>query len=190
MKRIGITGLIGSGKSVVSKILILNHISVYDSDKNAKRIMTEDPAVKEEIKKCLGNNSYRGQELDRTFIAGIIFNNKEKLEELNHIVHPAVWKDFENWSKKEERNDAKAVAFESAIMYKSGLNKKFDTIWIVKSTLENRINRACKRDHTNPEKIKERIKNQTEPIDSQANIIYNDEKISLIEQVKSLIEKL
>ena len=188
MKFIGITGGIGSGKSVVSGLLTLEGIDVYDSDSNAKRIIKDSPEVKAQITQLLGSGAYDSSgELNKPYIAEKIFADKSLLASMNSIVHPAVWDHYVAWSQKKEKEGKQATAFESAILYESGLYSHFDQIWWVEAPLELRIERACRRDNASREKIEARIRNQ-KPAPQQADaVIWNDDCHSLIEQVHNLV---
>lgn len=191
MKKIGITGGIGSGKSVVSQILRISGIPVYDSDSRAKAIQVENKEVIASVKALLGENSYNEDgSLNKPFIAQKIFGDKELLAQMNAIVHPAVRQDFNNWAKIQEEKGAKAIGMESALLYQAGLEKTVDEVWVVDAPLKLRISRAIKRDNANREQIEARIRNQRNEWPNSAKVIYNDEKESLIKQVLKRLGEL
>ena len=182
MKIIGITGGIGSGKSVVSRILNTRGIPVYDCDKNAKRLEEEDLNVVDSIKAAFGEDSYMAGKLNKQYLAKKIFGDKKNLETMNNIVHPAVRKDFAQWCDKNKANGVKIVGIESAILSESSIDKIVDSVWVVTAPLETRIERACKRDKAKREDIENRIINQKESAGDV--IILNDDEHSLIMQIE------
>ena len=99
-KLIGITGGIGAGKSTVSKICKHLGFKVYNSDDRAKEIVSEDSNIKKRIISLFGNNVYKNGVLDRKFLSDKIFNDKGSLQNINSIIHPAVKKDFNNFSRR------------------------------------------------------------------------------------------
>ena len=123
MKSIGLTGGIGSGKSTVSKILINHNIPVYDSDNRAKFLMNSSFKLKEMIVKSFGKDSYVKNELNKSYISKIVFNNELKLKKINSLVHPFVHKDFGDWKKS---IFSKYVIFESALIFETGSYKLND----------------------------------------------------------------
>ena len=185
--KIGITGGIGCGKSVVSKLLRIEGIDVYDSDTHAKSLLSNDIEIRNNVIALIGKDAYTGAEPNKKIIAQKIFNDKSLLTRMNAIIHPRVWNDFIKWSNRQEKNGKNFCGFESAIIYQSGLSSKMDKIWIITAPLDIRIKRACQRDNTQIDKIKERIANQQEISDDKAEIIVNDEEHSLMEQVQQIL---
>lgn len=189
MKRIAITGGIGSGKSVVSSVLRIMGFQVYDCDSEAKRIMNCSARLKRELCEGFGSDAVVGNAINRPYISSIVFNNKEALNKLNSIVHPYVYKDFDEWSK------TKDFAFvETAILVESGMDKIVDDIWIVDAPEDMRIKRVMKRNGLSEEEVIARIKSQN-MIDSNlpgktVSIILNDDKTSIISQVTNLVRGL
>jgi len=156
--KVGLTGGIGSGKSFVAKIFELYRIPVYYADKEAKRLMYRDPKLKALIKDLLGNKSYhRNGRLNRAFVADKIFNDKSLLKKINGLVHPAVRRDFENWTTEQS---TPYVLEESAILFENKLNKGFDKIILVIADKAVRINRVMRRDNISQTQVESRIKNQ------------------------------
>ena len=162
MKTIGLTGGIGSGKSTVSKILLYHNIPVYDSDLKAKKLMNSSNELKEMIIKYFGKNSYQDNELNKSYISNIIFNNQIKIDKINSLVHPFVFRDFNNWKKN---ITSKYIIFESALIFETGSYKNNDFNILVVSDLNERIKRVIRRDRVKEKDVLVRIKNQ-----------WNDEK--------------
>ncbi len=157
MRNIGLTGGIGSGKSTVSKMLLSRNIPVYDSDSKAKILMNSSEEIREKIIKYFGNDSYVNNELNKKYISNIIFNNKSEIKKINSLVHPIVYKDFEEWKKNIVSN---YIIFESALIFETGFYKKNDFNILVVSDLENRIKRVMIRDGLKENDVLMRIKNQ------------------------------
>ena len=164
MIQVGITGGIGSGKSTISRIFSNLGIPVYNSDIEAKRISNTDPEVIAQITQEFGSESYTLDGLNREFLAKQVFQNTEKLEILNGIIHPAVGKDYSNWVKAQQ-GKANYVLKEAAILFESGAYRGLDRVILVSAPVDQRINRVVNRDKVAKEEVMRRIKNQ-----------WNDEK--------------
>ncbi len=191
MKKIGITGGIGSGKSIISHILRIMGYSVYDSDSWAKKLMNSNPKIQTALTAKFGQETYIDNKLNRQFLAKQIFNNKENLNFVNSIVHPIVQKHFLEWAQNQKSN---LVFIESAILFSSGFNKILDKIIFTDAPQKIRIQRTQKRDNTSTEAIIDRINNQTND-ETQAKlhadfIIINDNKTIIISQIISLLDTL
>ena len=158
--RIGITGGMGAGKSTVCKIFSQIGISIYDADSRAKWLMNNNLELKEAIRKSFGWDSYtRKDDLNRDYLAKVVFNNEEKLKNLNSIVHPAVMKDFELWTQ--EHKDEPYSLKEAALLFESDSYKNLHKVIVINSPIETRIERVVKRDHVKREDVLKRIENQS-----------------------------
>lgn len=157
MKIIGLTGGIGSGKSTIAKWFLEKGIPVYDSDFEAKKLMNENPEIRKQLIELFGEKVYLNNELNRKFIASRVFENKDLLEQLNQIVHPAVFKDFRNWVQNQ---NAPFVIKEAAVLFESGGYKDCDLIVLVVANEEVRIQRVMQRDQISRENVLNRIQNQ------------------------------
>ena len=145
MLKIGITGGIGSGKSLVSNIFRQLGIPVYNSDEKAKWLMTNDSDLKDKIKKHFGNEAYSNDtDLNRSFLAKVVFNNPEKTKVINSLVHPAVGVDFKKWS---DDQTSPYILKEAALLIQSGSYKQLDYLILVKAPEELRIQRVLARDN-------------------------------------------
>lgn len=183
MKKIGLTGGIGSGKSTIAEIFKVLNVPVYNSDERAKVLMNENPQLIEDIKKIFGNDIYQNGELNRAELGAIVFKNSELLNQLNAIVHPAVGRDFNAWSAVQ---NTQYVIKEAAIIFETGIEKTLDGVIAVIAPNELRIKRVLKRPGMTEALIKERINNQLPPevLENRANwIIKNDESELVIQQV-------
>ena len=189
MLRIGLTGGIGSGKSVVARIFMALNIPVYDADQAAKRLMAEDEELKEKIIITFGENSYSGKELNRSFLAAQVFNDPEKLSILNSLVHPATINDAAKWMLQQ---NAPYSIKEAAIIFESGSQKNLDLVLGVKAPLALRLQRTMSRDNITAVQVKSRMDKQLdEELKMQLcdYVIINDEQHLLIPQVLALHEK-
>ena len=189
MLRIGLTGGIGSGKTTVAQIFNVLGIPVYSSDDSAKRLMNEDEHLKKKIIHSFGKESYRDGKLNRKYLADVAFSDQQKTELLNSLVHPATIKDAIAWMEKQ---NARYVIKEAALIFESGSNQFLDFVIGVKSPLSLRIERIMKRNNVTAEEVALRMNLQMDE-DEKLNrcdfIIINDEKEMLIPQVLSLHQK-
>ncbi|WP_313373413.1 dephospho-CoA kinase [Chishuiella sp.] len=175
---IGITGGIGSGKTTAANFFEELGIPVYNSDIRAKLIQNEDIDVKNKIIALLGTNSYNEYGLNRDFVSNEVFNDKQKLVELNKIVHPAVFDDFEQWKINQT---SKIIMKEAAILIESGSYKTCDVVINVIVDINIRIARILERDPLSEAEIMKRINNQIsdeERISKSDYIIYNNSNLS------------
>jgi dephospho-CoA kinase len=190
MLKIGLTGGIGSGKTTVAKVFELLDIPVYYADIEAKRIMNEDPELKEQIIRHFGPNAYPSKDLDRSYIASVVFNDKKKLDLLNSLVHPATIKDGNNWMKRQK---SPYSIKEAALIFESGIQEHLDYVIGVSAPVGLRIKRSMQRDAVSEEAVKARMNKQ---MDEETKlslcdfIIYNDEEKAVIPQVLALHDKL
>lgn len=186
--RIGITGGMGAGKSTICKIFGQLGISIYDADSRAKWLMHNDAELKKEIIENFGWDSYtRKDELNREYLAKVVFNNEEKLAILNSIVHPAVKNDYELWTL--DRKDEAYSLKEAALLFESQSYKTLHKVIVVTCPIETRIERIMKRDHVKREDILKRIENQSSDRERMSKadwVIYNDGVKSLINQTMDL----
>jgi dephospho-CoA kinase len=191
MINVGVTGGIGSGKTTVCKIFEQLDIPVYYADKEAKRLMNHDIELKSKIKILLGDEAYhRNGRLNRKFVASIVFSDKEKLEKLNELVHPAVRKDAKHWSQNQ---NSKYTLQEAALFVENGSYKQLDYLIVVTAPIEERIKRVVKRDNSNFDEVKRRIDNQLPEIEKTKVadfIIDNSGNTSLIHQVWKIHREL
>lgn len=189
--KVGITGGIGSGKSVVSQLLRIMDIPVYDSDSEAKRLIATDAEIKQRLIRLFGEPIYLGGALNRALLSQYIFNNTEYLQQVNAIVHPVVKRDFINWCDKNAQKSI--VGFESAILYESGFSSVVDKIITVNAPTSIRLERAIRRDHAERAKIESRIQHQMsdEKREQLADFtIINDNAKPLIPQVLAVLNAL
>jgi dephospho-CoA kinase len=191
-RMIGVTGGIGSGKSLICKIFSCLGVPVYDADSRAKSIMTSDDVLTERIKATFGDGSYdTNGSLNRSFLASEVFSSNDKLEKLNQLVHPRVQLDFENWVEGNKMQPY--VVKEAALLLESGSYKKLDQIIVVSSPVDVRMQRVLARDrHRSESDIRQIMSNQIseeEKIKKAHFVILNDETQLVIPQVLKLHER-
>ena len=145
MMKVGVTGGIGSGKSTVCRLFAQKGIAVYDSDAAAKRLMQEDGALRRQLAGRFGEGTFRDGQLDRAYLAGIVFADPQALADLNALVHPVVMRDFDAWAARQEGS---YVILESAILFEAGLEGSVD-----KTVAE----RTCRRDGCGADQVVRRI---------------------------------
>ncbi len=189
-KLIAITGGIGSGKSIVSKILIANGYTVYDCDYEAKRIMDIDTDIHSLLTQHIHSEAVKDGIIDRKLIASIVFNDNLKLEKLNSIVHQAVRDDIR---KCLSRNTSRNVMFvETAILYQSNIDLMVDEVWTVTAPRDIRIKRVMRRNNYCWEDVDARINVQDNytplRVHPRVKEIINDDLIPVLPQVIRLLE--
>lgn len=189
-KIIGLTGGIGSGKTTIANYFKEMGVPVYIADDEAKKIM-QSKYIIEEIKKMFGGFLFENEVLNRARLAEIVFNNSDKLKQLNAIIHPAVKNDFQSWLHKNKDHDY--VIYEAAILFESGRYKDFDFIITVTAPEEVRIARVLKRDKSTREQALSRIKMQwkdEERISKSNFVIINDNLKNAKEEVVKILKIL
>jgi len=164
--RICIAGGIGAGKSAVSSILRQKGYPVYDSDSNAKVLMTITPEIRERLIEKFGDEVYSNGNLSRQYLASQIFTNEENRNYVESIVHPVVIKDFEEWAAQQASD---VVFIESAVPYSSGLSDTVDMIFYISAQTDVRIARIMSRDSCTSEAAMARINAQDEEIKLMQN---------------------
>lgn len=155
MMKVGITGGIGSGKSTVCRLFARRGVAVYDSDSEAKRLMTESVELRRRIAGRFGAKAYAADGgLNRSWLAARVFTDPQALADLNAMVHPAVMADFAAWA---ERQSGDYVVLESAILFEAGLEHAVDRTVAVLAPLELRLERTCRRDGCDREAVRRRM---------------------------------
>ena len=190
MKKIGITGGIGSGKSVVGQILEAMHFPVYYSDQQSKILVDTDLIIREELIKLLGTKVYLDGKLNRPFLTQQLFSNDDLRLKINQIIHPKVREAFTNWVNKQSSN---LVFNEAAILFETGAYQLMDYNILVTAPLELKIDRVLKRDNIAINEIQERISKQwsdEEKIPLADFVIVNDEVKPLLQQIEAILIKV
>ena len=190
MKKIGITGGIGSGKSYVSRIIKSMGFPVYHSDESAKLLMESNPVIKEGLQLLCGNSIYEKDELNKKKLAELIFESPELREKVNALVHPIVRADFAQWAS----NQSKEIVFnEAAILFETGANTNFDATILVIAPEAIRIDRVMKRENCSEELVLKRIQSQWSDEQKSSLATYqiiNDSVSPLLIQVEKVLEKI
>lgn len=189
-KIIGLTGGIGSGKTMVANYFKSLGVPVYIADDGAKEIM-KSPEVIQEVVNEFGDEVVSDGELNREKLAQVVFDNPERLQKLNSIVHPKVKAHFENWVKA--HNQYPFVIKEAAILFESGSYKNCDRIITVISPFEARIERVINRDGVDRESVLKRIQNQwtdEQRVAKSDFVIQNTTVNETKTEVKLILKKL
>lgn len=189
MLKIGLTGGMGSGKSVAAGIFKVLGIPVFDADLEAKLIMEKDEQLAISIQKLFGNESYIDKKLNRKHLANIVFNDAAKLKQLNALVHPAAIEAANDWMNKQT---AGYVVKEAALLFESGSAGYLDFVIGVHAPRELRIKRVMERDKATFEQVFARMQqqmNEEEKLKLCDFVVVNDESQLLIPQVLQLHEK-
>lgn len=188
---IGVTGGIGSGKSVVCRLFQLMGLPVYISDDETKQLMVRDEAIRTGLIELLGPEVYLPEGLNKPLLAAYLFASADHAKTINALVHPCVKADFRQWIQK--HTDAPLVAIESAILIEAGFRDEVDVVLMVTAPLEVRIQRAMQRDGASRQQVEKRIQRQMTDEAKAALVDYkliNDGEHLLIPQVLQLIAAL
>lgn len=188
---IGITGGIGSGKSVVSHLMHLMGIPVYNCDNEAKRLMNENDSIHNALVETIGNEIYDATgKLNKKELAAYMFDSPERVKLINNIVHPAVREDFKQWAQ----HIGKAViAVESAILSEAGMDADVNTVVLVYAPETLRLQRTILRDTTDEQSVRSRMRhqqNEQEYMQHADIFICNDGTSSLINQIQNLLQRI
>ena len=168
-RRLGVTGGIGSGKTTVCRIFRVLGVPVFVADVEARRLMNNDPSVRQEINGITGKDLYTTGELDRKELARLIFNRPELLQRVNAVVHPAVLRIFDDWASKQE---VPYVIMEAAILFEAKADMFVDRVASISAPVEERIGRVMGRNELSREEVMERIKNQLEDDEREEQSYY------------------
>ena len=190
MIKVGLTGGIGSGKTTVANYFIELGMPVYFADNEAKKLMNSSTKIKNKLINEFGENTYQKGELNRKYLANIVFHNKSKLSIINGIVHPAVSKHFAKWVK-EQKTDY--IIQENAILFENNTASNFDYIVTVTAPVEVKIERIFKRDLISKNDIISRMNNQwddTKKIELSDFVIDNVDLADTKKQVNRIHKKL
>jgi dephospho-CoA kinase len=191
MLRIGITGGIGSGKSIVSRLFQVLGVPIYDADTRARWVMENDPVLRQQLQAAFGPDTYDGTgRLNRPLLAQRVFPHPARLAQLNALVHPRVGADFEQWAIAQQDAGHAYVLKEAALLFESGSYKQLDQVITVTAPLAIRQARVLRRDpHRSPEEVLAIMAKQLseeEKIARAQHVILNDEAHLLIPQALDL----
>ncbi|MCB9183761.1 MAG: dephospho-CoA kinase [Flavobacteriales bacterium] len=190
MLKVGLTGGIGSGKTVVAGVFGVLGVPVFQADAEARAIMQSDEAVKAALEARFGASIYSGGILDRKAMAAIIFRDAEALRLVNGIVHPAVRAAFDRWALAQSGPYA---IMEAALMAENGGWRRFDQVVVVACSEAERIRRVMARDGVTEEEVRARMSNQASEAERLAiahHVVRNEGAELVIPQVLAIHEKL
>jgi len=190
VKKIALTGGIGSGKTVVAQILQHAGYRVYIADIRAKLLMRTDKNIRDKIISLLGEDAYNGNELNKKYIGQKIFSDDSLRIGMNNIVHPAVRNDFSLWCNK---TNSTVVFYESALIFETGSQKNFDKVVLVVASEHKKIERVSQRDGISHAEVKSKISAQMSDIEKSERadfIIHNSGDKLVLEQVNTLLTTL
>lgn len=204
VRKVGLTGGIGSGKSTVAQAFEALGLAVYRADVRAKELMESDPRLAEELTSLLGPQAYRNGKPDRAWIASRVFADKELLAHMNAIIHPRVAEDWKAWATQQEKKQTcgqlriinyqlSIIIMEAAILFESGFDRMVDYVVSVEAPEEQRVARAAARDGVSPEKIRARIANQMTDSERAARadfVIDNSDGVEVLPQILKLYDTL
>ncbi len=180
MLKIGLTGGIGSGKTLVAGVFRVLGIPVYEADAEARRLMDQDERMRESITGLLGEEAYNDKGLNRPYVSSVVFSDDKKLQALNALVHPAVQEDFDRWCG--QYTGLPYVLEEAAVLFESGAALRMDHVILVVADERTRIERAMKRDGVKEAVIRDRMRHQlpTGELLKRADFVINNETNSMI----------
>lgn len=190
MKKLGLTGGIGVGKTYVSKVLQQMGIPIFNTDDEAKTCMTVDKELIQNIKNSFGKNMYDNGVLQKEKLAKIVFNNIKKLAELNTLVHPVVKQRFEDWCIQQT---AELIVKEAAILFESDAHLSLDAVICVSATEKVRIERVRSRDGSLVADIKSRMDkqmSQSEKEELADFVVINDGEQLLLPQIIKVLKEM
>ena len=194
MIRLGITGGIGSGKSVVSQLFRVMDIPVYDSDKESKRLTITDEDIRTQLTELVGKEVYADDgSLNKSVLASWLFSCEDHTLKVNNIIHPVVKDDFLSWVRKQENTGYTACGIESAILIEAGFLDVVEKVVMVTAPLETRLERTMQRDHASRKSVLNRMArqmNEEEKKEKADYVIDNEVNTPLIPQVCHVIASL
>lgn len=191
MLKVGITGGIGSGKTTICRVFEILGVPVFNADNVAKSIMYKDLELVKKIKTRFGKDAYfENGEVNRKYLAKIVFNDAEALDSLNKLVHPATIQAFKDWALLQ---NSQYCLHEAAILFESGAYKTCDYTILVSAPEDRRMSRVMARDGVSSLEVKARIDKQMpehEKMELADFVILNDETIAVIPQILKLHAQL
>ncbi|TDH28508.1 dephospho-CoA kinase [Segetibacter sp. 3557_3] len=190
MLKVGLTGGIGSGKSLVARIFTILGIPVFDADREAKKLMVESREMRQALVEAFGTAVYKGNDLDRPYLANLVFKDRYQLDRLNAIVHPLTIAAADRFMQEQKTS---YVVKEAALLFEAGSAAHLDLVVGVFAPVDLRIKRVMERDNLSYEEVTTRMKRQiADPVKMKLcdNILYNNEQQLLVPQVIGLHKTL
>lgn len=192
MTLIAITGGIGSGKSVVSRVLRVMGFEAYDCDSRAQELMVNDEQVKRELVEAFGELTYLPDgTINRPHLSAVAFADPSALARLNGIVHPAVARDIQRWARQQAESGACAAFVETALLRTAALDAVVDSVWHVTAPVEVRVDRVITRSGLTEQQVLDRIAAQAteDAVAPGEHVIINDGHKALLPQVMELLKR-
>lgn len=189
IKKVGITGGIGSGKSFICQVIEKMGFPVYYSDSESKKIIQTDPEIRLKLTALYGQEVFSNNSLNRTFLAEQIFKSDENRLKVNAIIHPKVRAHFKEWV---DTQSSHIVFNEAAILFETGAYKNFDHVILVTAPEETRISRVMQRDNISIEEVELRISKQwsDEEKKGYTNLVIENDGRPILSQIEAIIEKI
>lgn len=187
MFQLGLTGGMGSGKTLVCSVLEKLGAAVYYADDQARILMNTNPVLKSQIGDLFGEEAYREGTLNRKFLAGKVFGDPDLLRKLNALVHPAVREHYSDWV--DAQSDVPYVVEEAAILFESGADRFMDLTVLIAAGKEERIRRVMQRDGVSRDQVENRLNMQMSEEEKKKRadyVIYNDGREMLLPQIIKL----
>ena len=191
VKKIGVTGGIGSGKTLICRIFMHLGIPVFKADEMSKFLLDNNRELRNELIRAFGNQIYKDSKIDRQHFASVIFSNKSKLDLANRIIHPFVGRFFREWVV--EQKEVPYVIEEAAILFESGAYKMMDKVVMVSAPVDLRIQRVMERDGMDREAIEARMRFQAdeeEKVKRADYVIVNDGNEMVLPQLLRIHNEL
>ena len=188
--RIGLTGGIGSGKTLVASVFYHLGIPIYYADQAAKDLQNSDPEIRKKLTLLFGNELYKDGYLNKVYLASIVFSNPGKLKALNTVMHPATLQAAANWMQKQSTPYA---IKEAALIFEAKAQKDLDCVIGVYAPKEIRLKRTMLRDNSSEEQVLKRMQNQMDEEQKMKLcqfVIINDENQLLIPQILAIHNQL
>jgi len=188
---LGVTGGIGSGKTMVCRMLEELGARVFYADDAAKKLMQDDPAARAEITAAFGPESYDADgRLNRSYLAGQVFSRDDRLHRLNAIVHPRVFRAFEQARVRAEQEGVPLLVHEAALLFEAGGDRHLDAVAVVDAPVAERIRRVVARDGVTPEQVQARMRHQLPAAELRRRADYVIENTGAPEALRTQIEHL
>ena len=190
IKRIGLTGGIGAGKTTIAQLLEAMSYPVYYSDVRAKVLSDHHPVIRMELIQLLGEETYVDDRLNRIYVSDQIFSNPELRLKVNQIIHPVVRKDFEDWAAQQT---SRLIFNEAAILFETGAYQQFDAVLLVCAPMSIRTQRVMLRDHCSKASVEQRIESQWTDEQKRSFTPYcieNDGRQPLLIQLEKIVSAL
>lgn len=195
MKTLGVTGGIGSGKTTVCRLFEGLGARVLYADAEAKRLMNEDPEVRAELIAAFGAESYDdGGQLDRVHLAQQVFGDKEKVEQINAIVHPRVRRALLDAMEQAKAENIDLLVYEAALIFETGGDELLDAVAVVDAPIEMRVQRVMVRDGITRKQVHDRMGHQlpADELRQRADFVIENSgpERDLKQQVEAVYEAL